>query len=133
MATRREVEWLIAGVSLAGWLYIALKIYTPDSISWGGCLFRRFTTINCPACGTTRAMQELLHGNFGMALSINPLVYIQALFLVAAPVLLLLDKIMQRDTTYRLYTSTCNTIAQSRWLQIILIATIITNWIYVNL
>lgn len=46
------------------------------------CLFRFLTGFTCPGCGTTRAMHQILHGDFLAAFTLNPL------FLLAIPFLL---------------------------------------------
>jgi hypothetical protein len=45
------------------------------------CLFHSLTGLNCPGCGSTRALYALLHGNFRLALKDN------ALFVLALPML----------------------------------------------
>ncbi len=43
------------------------------SASWfPGCLFHRFTGLDCPGCGMTRAAHASLHGRFGEAFRFNP-------------------------------------------------------------
>ena len=37
------------------------------------CPFRALTGFNCPGCGTTRAVHQLLHGHVVAAFEINPL------------------------------------------------------------
>jgi hypothetical protein len=37
------------------------------------CPFRMLTGLNCPGCGTTRGLHQLLHGNFVAAFELNPL------------------------------------------------------------
>jgi hypothetical protein len=37
------------------------------------CPFRALTGFNCPGCGTTRALHQLLHGNLVAAFELNPL------------------------------------------------------------
>jgi hypothetical protein len=37
------------------------------------CPFRALTGFNCPGCGTTRALHQLLHGNVVSAFELNPL------------------------------------------------------------
>jgi uncharacterized protein DUF2752 len=46
-----------------------------------GCPFRALTGYTCPGCGTTRALHQLLHGNFLAAFELN------ALLVVVLPVL----------------------------------------------
>jgi hypothetical protein len=40
------------------------------------CLFHALTGLYCPACGTLRALSQLLQGNFLSALRLNPLTII---------------------------------------------------------
>jgi hypothetical protein len=37
------------------------------------CLFHKFTGLECPGCGSLRALHELTHGNFLAAFHCNPL------------------------------------------------------------
>ena len=37
------------------------------------CPFRALTGFNCPGCGTTRALHQLLHGHVVAAFELNPL------------------------------------------------------------
>ncbi len=37
------------------------------------CPFRALTGLNCPGCGTTRALHQLLHGHVVAAFELNPL------------------------------------------------------------
>jgi Protein of unknown function (DUF2752) len=37
------------------------------------CPFRTLTGFNCPGCGTTRGLHELLHGHFLAAFELNPM------------------------------------------------------------
>src|SRR5262245_232827 len=46
------------------------------------CIFRLLTGLQCPGCGSTRALHQLLHGHFFAAFTLNPL------FVIAIPLLL---------------------------------------------
>ena len=46
------------------------------------CIFRQLTGLQCPGCGSTRALHQLLHGHFAAAFTLNPL------FVIATPLLL---------------------------------------------
>ena len=48
------------------------------------CLFRYFTGFTCPGCGSTRAMHQILHGDFLTAFTLNPLLLIAIPFLLFA-------------------------------------------------
>ena len=56
--------------------------YFADPLSSGfmvKCPFKAVTGLDCPGCGSQRAVHELLHGNFRNAFSYNPL------FIIALP------------------------------------------------
>lgn len=46
------------------------------------CVFHALTGLQCPGCGGTRALYELLHGHVAAAIRFN------ALFVVSSPILL---------------------------------------------
>ena len=57
--------------------------YDPASFSFSApCSFHSFTGLYCPGCGATRALHQLLHGNFTGAFGFNPLVVISLPFLI---------------------------------------------------
>ena len=56
-----------AGMTVFYWFDPARSSFFP------ACLFHRFTGLNCPGCGGQRALHELLHGNFLVALRHNAL------------------------------------------------------------
>jgi len=57
------------------------------------CLFHRLTGLNCPGCGSLRAMHQLLHGNFVAALHLN------ALLVVSLPLFAWVGFRVYRQTT----------------------------------
>ena len=126
-----QVERLLGGATAVGYLYLAIKlIWNTGESGVRLCLFRTITDIPCPACGSTRAMLELLHGNFGIAFSYNPISYIQLIFLVVAPALLLYDYARKRQTLFNTYNYLISQIERPR-NAIVLISLIIINWIYI--
>jgi len=40
------------------------------------CYLKSFTGLDCPGCGGLRAMHQLLHGHFGAAFRLNPLLFL---------------------------------------------------------
>ncbi len=64
-----EALWLgvSASAGIAGALWLRLNLPVPV------CTFHMLTGIPCPGCGSTRAMRQLLEGNFEQALHFNPL------------------------------------------------------------
>jgi hypothetical protein len=56
----------------------AWVLYTYPPVTSGfypQCTFRQVTGLDCPGCGTTRALHALLHGRVGEAFRFNPFVF----------------------------------------------------------
>lgn len=49
-----------------------------------GCPFRFLTGFTCPGCGTTRALHQILHGDFHTAFALNPLLLLAIPFVLFA-------------------------------------------------
>ena len=78
---RRSTVIAIWSVLLAGAAY--LFVFEPGKTGlFPVCLFRFLTGYQCPGCGSTRAMHQLLHGHVVAAFELNPF------FLLAMPFLL---------------------------------------------
>ncbi len=78
---RRSTVIAIWSVLIAGAAY--LFVFVPGKTGlFPVCLFRFLTGYQCPGCGSTRAMHQLLHGHVIAAFELNPF------FLVAIPFLL---------------------------------------------
>ena len=60
-------------VAVAGVVYAfdpaTARFYPP-------CAFHALTGLQCPGCGGTRALHQLLHGNFGNAVRLNPMLFV---------------------------------------------------------
>ncbi|HKR65370.1 MAG TPA: DUF2752 domain-containing protein [Thermoanaerobaculia bacterium] len=61
-------------VAIAGaWV---LYHYPPaTSTFYPHCAFHDWTGLDCPGCGTTRALHELLHGRIGNAFRLNAMLF----------------------------------------------------------
>jgi hypothetical protein len=83
-ATRRERmagPLVVAGIVVAG--TVALRVRDPhQSGSWGYCPWKLLTGLDCPGCGTLRAVNDLTHGHVVAAASSN------LLFVVMVPVMI---------------------------------------------
>ncbi|MDR1859776.1 MAG: DUF2752 domain-containing protein, partial [Bacteroidales bacterium] len=79
-----------------GWVWLLLADARDTDFTL--CLFKLVTHIPCPACGSTRAAQCLLHGNLHNALLINPLGVITALCMAVFPSWILIDRTLNRPT-----------------------------------
>ena len=67
------------------WLCLMLGCYIIFVSSTGTgfpCLFRYFTHLQCPGCGVTHMLVELLHGNFRRAYDAQPVLLLWGSFLL---------------------------------------------------
>ena len=70
-AVIKKFSW--AGVAAIG-LSTALVLFLCDPVRvpiYPQCLFNQVTGLDCPGCGSLRAMHALLHGNIAAALHFN--------------------------------------------------------------
>jgi Protein of unknown function (DUF2752) len=64
----------LSALAIAG----AWVLYTfPPTTSafYPPCVFRMVTGLECPGCGTTRALHHLLHGRVAEAFQLNPMLF----------------------------------------------------------
>jgi len=70
----------------------AWVLYTYPPVTSGfypQCVFKKATGLDCPGCGTTRALHALLHGHVFEAFTLNPFLFAILIgFACAAPSLM---------------------------------------------
>jgi hypothetical protein len=93
------------------------------------CLFKRITTIPCPSCGTTRAVDSFFKGNILTSLYLNPFGIIVAGIMLIAPGWIAFDYFTKRQSFYDFYIKT-ETIIRTKKVAILLIILVILNWIW---
>jgi hypothetical protein len=72
----KPVLWSGAAVGLVGYVTIWPKeLRIP-------CAFNHFTDLQCPGCGTTRALSALVQGDVATAFNFNQLIFFAPLFLI---------------------------------------------------
>lgn len=80
---RRSTVIIIWLLLLAGATY--LFVFEPGKTGFfPACPFRMLTGFTCPGCGTTRALHQILHGDFAAAFVLNPVLVLAIPFLVFA-------------------------------------------------
>lgn len=70
---------LVAGLTAATLLVLAAVFFLFDPTQSGfypSCLFHKLTGLNCPACGSLRALHHLTHGEIAAAFRCNPLLMV---------------------------------------------------------
>ena len=66
---------LLASVAL-GIGAIVLFVFDPTQYAfYPRCVFHTLTGLDCPGCGSTRALHALLHGRVGEAFRYNPILF----------------------------------------------------------
>lgn len=78
---KKHAKPLAIGIGLACALAV-LASYDPATTAlYPPCPFRTLTGLQCPGCGSLRALHQLLHGNLLAALRLNPLMVLSLPFL----------------------------------------------------
>jgi hypothetical protein len=116
---------------LAGytWLYFSITKNITENKSVEICFIKHLTNIPCPSCGSTRSIISLTKGDFIGALNINPIGYLVALIMLVAPVWVLADTIMNKNTLFDLFQK-IETLLKRPMIAIPLILLVIINWIW---
>ena len=116
---------------LAGyiWLYFNITKNITENKSVEICFIKHLTNIPCPSCGSTRSIISLTKGDFIGALNINPIGYLVALIMLVAPLWILADTIMNKNTLFDLFQK-IETLLKRPIIAIPLILLVIINWIW---
>ena len=87
MVTSHHVRLLAVAAAVAA-VAAVYYVAAPESGIYPRCMFRQFTGLDCPGCGSQRALHALLHGHVAEAWRYNALLLIEipfiALLLVAS-------------------------------------------------
>jgi len=89
LSTTSKRTGIAIGVVSGGLLAVAvLYFFDPTrSAIYPVCLFHKFTGLNCPGCGSLRALHHLTHGEFAAAFFCNPLLIIALMVMALALIL----------------------------------------------
>jgi hypothetical protein len=82
--TLRRIASLTAVAAVGAWV---VYTFAPTQYRfYPRCPFFLLTGMQCPGCGTTRALHQLLHGNIEAAFRLNPMLFVLlAVALCAVP------------------------------------------------
>lgn len=79
---------------LASLIYIYLN--DPSKPDFFPCLTYNYLGIYCAGCGSSRAIHQLLHGNFVLAFRYNPLMLLSMLFFLYAGAKIQINRLLGR-------------------------------------
>lgn len=113
---------------VAGYIWLFFVNLWPDR-AMGVCLFKRIYGIPCPACGSTRAISELIRGNPVGSLEINPNGVVLASIMLVLPVWLLWDVCTKSDSLFRFY-GWFEQKLKRRWVWGIFCFFVLLNWVW---
>jgi hypothetical protein len=81
-ASARERLFAVAFTASSLMALLILRLFNPATSGlFPPCPFRALTGLNCPGCGTSRGLHQLLHGNLLAALDLNPLMVLALPFM----------------------------------------------------
>jgi hypothetical protein len=130
--SRKTLYPLLGLLLLAGYAWLAWN--AAGGAAYGavpaGCMFKAVMHVPCPACGTTRAILLLLHGDLSGSLLLNPFGAILFLALGVTPVWLLVDMLRNRESLYRFYMAAERVLIRKAWISVPLISLVIANWLW---
>lgn len=129
--SRNKLYGILIAACLAGyiWLYLSISNNTIVTTSCAVCLLKRFTSIPCPSCGSTRSVMSLSKGNFAEALWINPNGYLVAIIMIITPFWIMGDLISKKSTLFDSYRKIEPYLKKPEYA-IPLILLVIINWIW---
>ncbi len=113
-----------------GWLLLIGRL-KPEEIgtSYDVCLIHHFAHIPCPACGSTRSVLALMHGDIAGGIYWNPLGFIMFALLIALPFWIGYDLALKKETLFKFYHLFEDTLRR-KWVAIPAIALILANWVW---
>jgi hypothetical protein len=72
--SRWQIFWLTAGLLAMIAAGVVLYLFDPETAGfYPVCALHKLTGLQCPGCGTLRALHQLAHGNIAGAWRFNPL------------------------------------------------------------
>jgi hypothetical protein len=119
----RRVQVAVIWLSLAGAATYLFLFDPAKGIGYPSCPFRMLTGWQCPGCGTTRALHQLLHGHPVNAFELNPLLIVALPLLAFALFTYTRSAISNKNIASGIFP------AKYSW---VIFGVIITFWIFRN-
>ncbi len=116
--------------SVAGFFWLVFNYNTyrqNDGITV--CFIKNVTGIPCPSCGSTRAVEALIHGHFVESILWNPIGLILTTLVIVLPIWILIDLARKQNSLFNFYQR-AEIILRQRKYAIPAITLLIANWIW---
>lgn len=118
---------LLAGAGGFAWLGYSMLSHRP--LGGGVCLIKQVTGVPCPSCGTTRAIDELLHGHFTESVLVNPFGLLVFAAMALFPLWVLVDLLSGKRSFFYFYNRV-EKLLQRKLIAIPLAVLVLLNWIW---
>jgi len=126
---RNQLYGIVMIACVAGYAWLFYNLTNTLGQTADVCLFKRMTQLPCPSCGATRAVISIAHGDFITALNLNPIGYIVACIMLLAPLWIVLDLGLKKNTFF-LFFQKLETQLRRPYYAIPLVLLVLVNWIW---
>jgi Protein of unknown function (DUF2752) len=127
--TKNKLYTILLVACSVGFAYLIYSIHQSYSSNFTVCMIKNITGFPCPSCGTTRAVSLIWQGKLVQSLAVNPLGIVVFILMIVAPIWILFDLLLKKETFYNFYKKTEVTL-KNKWLAIFLIVLIVLNWFW---
>lgn len=119
-----RVKYLVFIISIISG-YFLLFHYSTSLQGHTTCPFKLITGFPCPACGSTRATIQILHGNLRKSIFINPLGLVTNILIMAFLFWMVIDIVRNRETFLPFLRKDWN-----NYCKMVFIVIMLVNWIW---
>lgn len=129
-----KVQKIVVATCTLGYFIIFQAIDTQKNIvanqhQIGFCIFKKLTSFPCPSCGSTRSVLLLCKGLFLQSINTNPIGLIIFLYLIIAPILLVIDLVFNKNLLSICYLKLGHLLKQPP-IFITILTLVILNWVW---
>ncbi|HLO83188.1 MAG TPA: DUF2752 domain-containing protein [Chitinophagaceae bacterium] len=110
-----------------GWIYYNLVTAAGNDVH--ACMFKKFTGIPCPSCGSTRSVISLMEGDIVQAVLWNPMGLILLVSMALIPLWIAYDLFNKKRTLFIAYRKTELFFSRKRFA-ISALVLLLANWMW---
>jgi len=128
--SKKKLYLLLSIACATGYIWLTFTYFNnaPNN-GVGICIFKHFTTIPCPSCGSTRSVISLLNGDILGSLLWNPFGLILVAIMVISPIWIFYDIIKHKETLFQSYTR-AELFLKRKWVALPAILIVLANWVW---
>jgi hypothetical protein len=125
----RRLNTIVLLAGAGGFAWLGYSIANRRPLDGGVCLIKQVTGVPCPSCGTTRAIDALLHGHFAESVLMNPFGLLVFGAMVLFPLWVLIDLASGKQSFFYFYNRV-EKLLQRKSVAIPLAILVLLNWIW---